>query len=111
MYFRRPAHRSITKPRHRFAGKGEVRCRRLLLVSVLLLLSNAVACVAIVQNGATMTATANPATGRGIARHFRHFIQGTSPSRLIGQLGAGQTVNCPDGPSPTGGPKSVTEGS
>jgi len=70
------------------------------------------------QNGATRTATANPATDRGIAagrsalpsrnttgnlpktRLFRRFVEGTSPSRLIAQLGVGQTVSCPDGPSP-----------
>jgi hypothetical protein len=40
--------------------------------------------------------------GKVRCRLFRQFIEGTSPSRLIGQLGAGQTVNCPDGPSPRG---------
>jgi hypothetical protein len=36
--------------------------RRLLLSSALLLLSSALFCVAIAQNGATTTVTANPAT-------------------------------------------------
>jgi hypothetical protein len=36
--------------------------RRLLLFSALLLLSSALSCVAIAQNGATTTVTANPAT-------------------------------------------------
>ena len=102
-----------------------------LRVSVLLLLPNAVACVAIAQNGATTTANANPATGRGIAAgrsapspsrnttgnlpKTRHFRQ--SHSRHLSEPVNQRTVGVPMvrpstvrmAHTPPGGPKSETE--